>query len=291
MASQMRCAAGPARAPSVDSRGPRITMSRRLSGGRDSFSTGRVPRRVGGRQTVRMGQDGTEDLEQVRELRRRGLTPKEIARALGLPRARVTQLIKTVAAADATDPAEGAVVECWVSSGWSAGLTVTGHHPEWRDEPGIGDASSGLIGVLLAREAGRSRVSVCGWLVDVYCLGVKNDIGPTRTYRTDLPMTVRNFFAAFGTRQLAAPLELARHLVLGAVDYARDLGFEPAAEADFADTRGHLGPWEGPSAIRFGRDGKPFFVSGPHDNPTRILRQLERSAGAGNFHYLIGAPQ
>jgi hypothetical protein len=237
-----------------------------------------------------MEEGGAEGLERVRELRQRGLTPKEIARAVGLPRARVTQLIKAVAAAEIVDPTRSPVVECWVSSGWSAGLTVTGH-PEWRDQLGEDDASSGLVGVLVAREAGRNRVSVCAWLVDVYCLGVKNDLGPTVTYRADLPLAIRNFFAVFGTRPVAAPLELAQHLVLGAVDYARSLGFEPATEADFADTRGHLGPWEGPSAIRFGRDGEPFFISGPNDSPTHVLRQLERAVGAGNFHYMVGVAE
>lgn len=236
-----------------------------------------------------MGQGDGEDLERVRELRHRGLSPKEVARATGLPRARVTQLIRAVAAADVTDPAEGAVVECWVRAGWSAGLTVAGH-PEWPDEPVADESASGLVGVLVAREAGRSRVSVCAWLVDVYCLGVKNDLGPTVIHRTDLPETVRNFFAVFGTPPVAVPLELAQHLVLGAVDYARSLGFEPAPEADFADTRGHLGPWEGPSAIRFGRDGEPFYMSGPNDDPTRVLKKLERSVGVGNFHYTIGLP-
>ncbi len=268
-----------------------MTMSWRLAGDREQLLGAGCRAGSEFARLARMEQGGAEDLERVRELRQRGLTPKEIARAVGLPPARVTQLIKAVAAAETTDLTRSPVVECWVSSGWSAGLTVTGHHPEWRDEPGDDDASSGLVGVLLAREAGRSRVSVCAWLVDVYCLGVKNDLGPTRTYRTDLPMTVRNFFAVFGTRPVAAPLELAQHLVLGAVDYARSLGFEPAAEADFADTRGHLGPWQGPSAIRFGRDGQPFFISGPNDNPTRVLRQLERAVGAGNFHYMIGVAE
>ena len=36
------------------------------------------------------------------------------------------------------------------------------------------------------------------------------------------------------------------------------------------------------------RDGKPFFISGPNDNPTRILSQLELAVGAGNFHHVIG---
>jgi hypothetical protein len=41
------------------------------------------------------------------------LTPKEIARAVGLPPARGTQLIKAVAAAETTDPTRSPVVECW----------------------------------------------------------------------------------------------------------------------------------------------------------------------------------
>src|SRR5881394_2681778 len=50
-----------------------------------------------------------------------------------------------------------------------------------------------------------------------------------------------------------------RHLVFGADAYARGLGFEP--HPAFADGAGHLGGWEGPSAITFGRNGKPFYVS------------------------------
>jgi transcriptional regulator with XRE-family HTH domain len=236
-----------------------------------------------------MSGEAEEELARVRELRQRGLTPKEIARKIGLPPARVTQLVRKIAAAETVDPTQRPVVECWVSPGWSAGLTVTGH-PEWLAEPAEDEASSGLVGVLLAREAGRNRVSVCGWLVDVYCLGIKNDLGPEVAYRFELPRMVHDFFAVFGERPVAAPLELAQHIVLGAAEYARGLGFEPAAQADFADTRGHLGSWEGPSAIRFGRHGKPFYISGPHDDASRVVRQLERSVGAGNFEYMVGMP-
>jgi hypothetical protein len=76
--------------------------------------------------------------------------------------------------------------------------------------------------------------------------------------------------------------------VWGALDYARGLGFEPAP--DFAATTGHLGAWEETSAITFGRDGTPFYVQGPHDNPSATIRTLTRSVGEGNFHYLLGGP-
>ncbi len=117
-----------------------------------------------------------EMIERVRELRQRGRTPKEIARALGLPPAAVAPLIRAVATVQPTR--EATLVGCWVNLGWASGLIVTGH----ADWPGVGATAestgeSGLVNILVARERG-SRVSVCGYLVDAWCLGVKNALGP-----------------------------------------------------------------------------------------------------------------
>ncbi len=130
-------------------------------------------------------------------------------------------------------------------------------------------------------------MSVCGYLVAVYCLGVKNALGPDTMNDRDLPGFRDMFFSAFeGTGEpVAAPLQMARHLVWGAVDYAHALGFEP--HTDFEPAAGHLGePWQGTSAITFGRDGVPFYVSGPHDNPDAVLRTLARSVGEDGFDYV-----
>jgi hypothetical protein len=105
-----------------------------------------------------------------------------------------------------------------------------------------------------------------------------------------LPAFVRLFFDSFDAPPLPAPFELAQHLVLGAVEYARGLGFEPVADSDFDQTRSHLGRWEGPAAITFGCGGRPHYVSGPRDNVDRVVRTLDRSVGAANFTYLVGAP-
>jgi hypothetical protein len=96
----------------------------------------------------------------------------------------------------------------------------------------------------------------------------------------------RSYFAGFDGDPVPAPLELAQHLVLGAVEYARGLGFEPPP--DFAATAGQLGDWAGPSDITFGHDGKPFYIQGPYDNPTAVIRTLDRTVGRDNYHYLIG---
>jgi hypothetical protein len=85
------------------------------------------------------------------------------------------------------------------------------------------------------------------------------------------------------------PAELARALVLGAVDYARSLGFEP--EADFEEAAAVLGEPAGPCLIRFGRDGKPFYVNGPYDDPEAVLATLRHAVGDGGFDYSIAFPE
>ncbi len=221
-----------------------------------------------------------ELIARVAELRRDGRTPKEIARALGLKPAEVTPLIR--AAAAAAPRQEAPLAGCWISDDWAAGLTVHGH-PEWPGVHATADGGSGLAGVLIAREHG-SSVSACGYLVDVWCLGVKDCSGPKTMDRRKLPDFVASFFSTFGQPPAAVPLELARQVVFGAVDYARGMGFEP--HPDFAKCAGHLGEWNGPSDITFGRDGMPTYIQGPHDDTFRIMATLRKTVGDGNFHHL-----
>lgn len=173
---------------------------------------------------------------------------------------------------------------CWVSPGWSTGLTVDGH-PEWPDIADKHAADGGVATVLVARRERPHRVSVCGYLLDVYCLGVKNTLGPRTMSDSDVGRFVKRYFAIFDEPALPAPPELAHHLVFGAVDYARGLGFEPPL--DFPRAAAHLGAWTGSSDIRFGKDGNPFYVSGPYDDIDKIMRTLAERVGPENYHFLV----
>jgi hypothetical protein len=224
---------------------------------------------------------------QIRDLHARGYSPKEIARALGIRPAEVAPLVRGIAAEASIQPAEPGVVGCWVSPAWSEGLGIDGH----RDWPGRNTRKpmrSGLVGVLVARDHQRhGRVSVCGYLVDAWCLGVKDALGPRTMNEGRMADFVERFFAAFDGPPLAAPIELARQLVFGAVEYARGLGFEP--HRDFAPAAGHLGPPPETCAIRFGCKGKPHFIQGPHDDARRIMQTLDESVGIENFHFTVRA--
>ena len=88
---------------------------------------------------------------------------------------------------------------------------------------------------------------------------MKNALGPEIMDDLRLRGFVRDFFSGYDGDPLEVPIELAREVVLGSAGYARGLGFDP--HPDFAAAEGHLGPWAGPGAITFGKDGKPLYIS------------------------------
>lgn len=223
--------------------------------------------------------DKTELLQRVRELRGQGRSPKQIARELGVSPSVVAPLVREVAAEAPAGPGE--LVGTWVSTGWSEGLTVDPARG-WTDE---GDGPGGLVSVLAARRQGWDKLLVCGYLVDVYCVGVKNTIGPDVLDELEFRRFRDYFFSDYKGWQ-EVPAELARHLVFGAEEYASDLGFDSLDS--FAELAAHLGVWEGPSAITFGRDGRPYYVAGPNDEYRKVLRILEHSVGSPpNYDYVV----
>ena len=217
-------------------------------------------------------------------LREQGRNPKEIARILGVRPTEASQLVRAAAILTQDAAPEPAVVGCWVSPGWSTGLTI-GDHPGWPLDDNPAGGSEGLVTVLVARQGGKyGKVSVCGYLADLYCLGVKNALGPELMDQRDLPAFIRRYFSTYPGDPVKAPIDLARELVLGSARYARSLGFDP--HPDFAAAAGHLGSWTGPGIVSFGKDGKPFYVFGPYDNPRSVIRTLKRTVGRGNFEVL-----
>lgn len=225
--------------------------------------------------------------EAIRHLRREGLSPKEISRTLNVPPSIVAGVVRALAreASAGTPAPDDALAGCWVNADWHNKLIVDGH-PEWPRGDGASRGCDGLVTVLVAREHRRGKVSVCSFLVDTHCLGVKETIGPRTIRESELELFRNQLFGGYGLPPLAAPLELAQHLVFGAIDHARGLGLEPAR--DFSRCAGHLGARSGECAIRFGRLGRPMYVAGPYDDVPRIMSTLEQSVGSDNYDFVIG---
>src|SRR5215471_1116451 len=152
------------------------------------------------------GMPDEELLERVRELRARGRSPKEIARALKVRPATVMPLIRRLAAAEPQDK-EAPLIGCWVNQGWSSSVRFTGH-PEWPDTGAGETGESGLVIVVVARGRG-SSVRVCEFLVDTWCLGVKNALGPKPVERRKLPSFRADAFRSYPGAPVEVPLVLA----------------------------------------------------------------------------------
>jgi len=210
-------------------------------------------------------------LEQVRQLRAKGASPKEIARALRVPPAKIAPLVRLIAAQNTQSQGRPDVVECWISPGWHDGLTFASH-PDWPVNPSAPVSGGGLVTVMVTRPDQRSKSRVCVYLVDTFCLGVKNVIGPDLVSNNRLNKLRYTVFAGYDELAVPAPLELAQHLVFGAVEFARRLGFEP--HPDFATAADHLGTWSGHCPIEFGYKGSPFYIEGPYDDAEAIASTL-----------------
>lgn len=225
-----------------------------------------------------------DQIAEIQRLRDRKVAPKQIARKLGLRPADVKVAIQQQAEAQTQSmlsenglpPVEG----CWANGAMVKALFSDENQDEEEVTLGIGP-------VLVVRKL-RNRRTASLFLVDYYCLGVKNAEPYEFSNDEKFRMLKSVAFSQFPEGAVEISLMQAQAIVFGAEDYARKLGFEP--HRDYAEAKGVLG--DRPDALpdlEFGRDGMPFYFDGPYDNPQKVIRTLEQSVGAGNFHYMLQA--
>jgi hypothetical protein len=157
--------------------------------------------------------------------------------------------------------------------------------PDWTD-------TNNFTTILIARRSAKSgRVAAGSFLVDLACLGLKQTqvaIFPNPDeYRGDmrahlllnLPMTSIDF-------------NLAAKIILTGINYAATMGFKP--DAVFAQSEHLLAgaqPEANPTPVPTGGpEGKPLFINGPYDDVNKIINQLVRTVGEGNFNVVIQGP-
>jgi len=233
-----------------------------------------------------------ELVQEVANLRALNLTPKQIARKLGLRPSEVTTIIQSQAqklSLELDKKGELApIAKCFANKNCIQKLLRSKSQDladfENGNEDDLGFGNNGLGLVFVARVVS-NRFQVCTYLVDYWCLGVKDVIGPRQYDRTKYGAFLQNVYRNYDEGYAEITLQQAQDIVLGAVAYAASLGLPP--HADFAATREHLGEWSGQTDIEFGRDGKPFFIAGPYDNANVIVRTLEQKLGANNFDYMF----
>jgi len=155
--------------------------------------------------------------------------------------------------------------ECWVSEAWRDPMKLTEV-------------------IVARRNQSTGEIVAAAFLLDRACLGVKNamlaNFATMQPYRSD-------FLGHFGSFQklVEVELDLGAAIIKAGLDYAASLEFRPHRDyAEAALLLGDADPLVFSESIPVGGpDGKPYFVAGPYDNQTRVMKHLERLLGLGNF--------
>jgi len=149
----------------------------------------------------------------------------------------------------------------------------------------------GMANILLSRQQPDGNLIFGVYLVDIFCLGLKNTFCHANfsmsNYEKDLKVKIYQ-----EQPPVECPVDLAHQIIYGAIDYASELGFNPQKDFKLSkyilEERDKFGEI---TEVEFGKDGKPFYISGPDDDVQAIMRKLEAKLGPDDFHFLCPGDQ
>ncbi len=149
----------------------------------------------------------------------------------------------------------------------------------------------GIGTVIISRRSQFGEIGISAFVVDVFCLGVKNalfTIADENKYETIIkPQLTQDHEADFENIHPSC----VRKLIEDSVKYAQDLGF--SAHPDYKKYKAIFGDIDKSMCSEnyaFGQDGKPIYISGPNETPQqakRIVNHLIKVCGEGNFEYML----
>ncbi|SHE20648.1 hypothetical protein [methanotrophic endosymbiont of Bathymodiolus puteoserpentis (Logatchev)] len=150
--------------------------------------------------------------------------------------------------------------------------------------------AAGIGNMLVSRVSPQGEVAVCSFIIDVYCLGVKQarlKTMPIPEYEKVFKPGIVESHGGYAFTKIKPAC--AKKLLDGAAQYAKDLGFHsPSSYHALKNIFGEekLGfCW---SRYRYGKDKMPSYIRGPNESTAdanKIIATLERSCGLGNFHF------
>jgi hypothetical protein len=147
---------------------------------------------------------------------------------------------------------------------------------------------TGIGTLVLARGSALGQATAAGFLLDVFCLGVKDVM-----FRAMERRQLATYLDMLGAATPLLPVDpgYARKLLRDLVLWSGSLGFQP--HPDFATVErlfGDVDPQACETAFEFGHGGKPLYVPGPSESPLLIrhrMDQLSGQLGSEGFDYIV----
>lgn len=142
-------------------------------------------------------------------------------------------------------------------------------------------AGEGII--LISRLQKDGKLCYAGYLVDIYCVGVKDTYYDAKVDQDVFKMR----FGKYEDMMIPCTYDEAHNWIYGALEFAEEAGIAP--HKDFAVTRYMLE--EDTDAIplieyEFGKDGKHFLIAKSEFEASRYLPSLKKNV-PGKFDYVI----
>ena len=205
-------------------------------------------------------------LAKQRAKRKARATAQKTSRQGGPPRGRMMATLEFDLASSAP------VYECYVA-----------------DEIFDQEKEKGLGQVIVSRLSG-GMVAAGIFLIDAFCLGVKDAFAFFRS-RDDFHNALLSSMRQNMSLNRAEPA-YAKKLILDAIAYARNNGFEPHKDYHLASkVLRDIDESTCKTEFTFGKDGMPLYISGPNDSEARskqVIDTLHRRFGPDGYHYLVG---
>ena len=162
------------------------------------------------------------------------------------------------------------IYECWITTNWK---------------------NDKMANIIIARKHASGNITYCMYLVDLACLGIKDSGYRYNESYIDYEDFIEKANEGLSIEKVS--YDLVHNIIHASLEFAEEYGFEP--HKDFKSVTQYFleEDTEDVPLIEIGcgdDDGKPLYINSGMESNVRvnqILNQLEKTAGKGNFHYII----
>lgn len=143
-----------------------------------------------------------------------------------------------------------------------------------------------MTNVIISRKHSNGNFTTCLYLVDLYCLGVKDTHYAFNIDKEEHSLLLEQ--AQNGVNMIEIDYNLAHNIIYAGYEFALDCGIKP--HKDFEKTTKYMLEKDDENVplidIDCGNNGKPHYFQSEFENGTftsKIIKTLEQNVGKGNF--------
>lgn len=126
----------------------------------------------------------------------------------------------------------------------------------------------GIGTVLIVRRLPNGNVLVANYLIDTWCLGVKDAFVSEISREMLKPFLMQQPMES-------QPPEYCKALIMNAIEYGKSNGLNPNIDKKSKQMIAGIKYSPDEYTFQFGKDGKPFYINGPYDDeliPTMLAK-------------------